>query len=107
MISFIGFPLLFSCARCCFRHAAVSDIVRFVSSDPACPVLILRESEKALSKKPVAAQCELSGRVGVSPAERRILRRGLPSRWDDRSGETPEPAGETPTLPDRSGGHHF
>ena len=43
---------------------------------------------------------QLSGRVGILPAERRILRRGLLPRVKVRSGGTPEPAGETPTLPE-------
>jgi hypothetical protein len=40
------------------------------------------------------------GRVGILPAERRILRRALSPESKDRSGETPEPAGKMPTLPE-------
>jgi len=38
--------------------------------------------------------------VGVSPAERGILPRGLAHNVKVRFGETPQPAGETPTLPE-------
>ena len=43
---------------------------------------------------------QFSGRVGILPAERGILRRGLLPRAKARSGGTPEPAGETPTRPE-------
>jgi hypothetical protein len=43
---------------------------------------------------------QFSGRVGILPAEPRILRRGLLPLAKARSGGTPEPAGETPTLPE-------
>ena len=41
----------------------------------------------------------IAGRVGILPAERRILRRDLSGVHQVRSGGTPEPAGGTPTLP--------
>src|SRR5688500_17783813 len=61
---------------------------------------ILPLTASYLSTKLFIARSSISGRVGILPAGRGILPRGLSLSLGVHSGETPEPAGGTPTLPE-------